>query len=109
MQRTSAAVIALFLGSAHAASFAEGLRGDEQLGQTITMKGEETFTHHQLAQKQPAQEEAPAQASFVQDEGEEQVKEAKESPTTIPKDLSAPEKVHVLDPKIARYETTFYT
>ena len=81
MFRTSAAVLALFLGSSQAVNFATGMNGDEDLGQDITMKGDK-FHYNQYLQ--------------TQDDA---------APKT---ELAPPEKVETLDPKPARSHTTFY-
>ena len=106
MYKQSTYVIALFLGTSKAfietpesrQYFATGMNGDEDLGEDITMKGNKFHFNQQqeciaadgicmsLVQEEPAKKE----------EGAEKV------------EVLEPEKVHTLDPKIAKSHTTFY-
>jgi hypothetical protein len=99
MYKQSTYVIALFLGTSQAfidvpASnnlFATGMNGDEDLGEDITMKGNKFHFNQQptnfvqVAEEPATQGDAPAKTEVLE-----------------------PEKVHVLDPKIAKTRTTFY-
>jgi len=74
--------------------FATGMNGDEDLGEDITMKGDKfhfvqnPLSAHALAQAEPA----AASTEVVYDT----------------KGYGEPDKVHILDPKIAKAHTTFY-
>ena len=73
--------------------FATGMNGDEDLGEDITMKGNKFhFNQYENVQlyAEPAAAAAPAAATAAK--------------TVYPE----PEKVHTLDPKIAKAHTTFY-
>jgi hypothetical protein len=85
MYKQSAAVLALFLGTSSATQvsqgFATGMNGDEDLGEDITMKGDKFhFAQNVQLSAEPA----------------------------VKADYPPPEKVHTLDPKIAKAHTTFY-
>ena len=89
MYKQSAYVLALFLGTSSATQvsqhFATGMNGDEDLGEDITMKGDKFhFAQNVQLSAEPAAA-VPAKA-----------------------DYPPPEKVHTLDPKIAKAHTTFY-
>jgi len=89
MYKQSAYVLALFLGTSSATQvsqgFATGMNGDEDLGEDITMKGDK-FHFAQNIQLSAEPEATPAAAASY----------------------PPPEKVHTLDPKIAKAHTTFY-
>jgi len=89
MYKQSAYVLALFLGTSSATQvsqgFATGMNGDEDMGEDITMKGDK-FHFEQNVQLSAE----PAAAA------------------TVKADYPPPEKVHTLDPKIAKAHTTFY-
>ena len=89
MYKQSAYVLALFLGTSSATqvsqNFATGMNGDEDLGEDITMKGDK---FHFAQNVQLSAEPAAA--------------------ATAKADYPPPEKVHTLDPKIAKAHTTFY-
>jgi len=78
--------------------FATGMNGDEDLGEDITMKGDKfhfvqnPLSAHALAQAEPAAEPAAKATAIVYDT----------------KGYGVPDKVHILDPKIAKAHTTFY-
>ena len=109
MYKQSSYVIALFLGTSKAfidapASnnlFATGMNGDEDLGQDITMKGQK-FHYNQDSSFAQLTEGPPPIPYPAQD--------AKEGPRKKDwnKGYDAPDKVHVLDPKIVKKSTTFY-
>ena len=88
MYKQSAYVLALFLGTSSATqvsqNFATGMNGDEDLGEDITMKGDK---FHFVQKVQLAEPAAAVHAKA---------------------DYPPPEKVHTLDPKIAKAHTTFY-
>ena len=101
MYKQSAYVLALFLGTSSATqvsqSFATGMNGDEDLGEDITMKGDKFhFAQNVQLSAEPAAT-APAAANSTAP-----------SAGTPAKLYPAPEKVHTLDPKIAKAHTTFY-
>ena len=93
MYKQSTYVIALFLGTSKAfietpesnSYFATGMNGDEDLGEDITMKGNK---FHFIQQQNALAQEDPAKTEKVE--------------------TLEPEKVHTLDPKIAKSHTTFY-
>ena len=93
MYKQSTYVIALFLGTSKAfietpesnSYFATGMNGDEDLGEDITMKGNK---FHFIQQQNALAQEDPAKTEKVE--------------------TLEPEKVHSLDPKIAKSHTTFY-
>ena len=117
----SAAIVALFLGTSKAARrapqsvslFATGMNGDEDLAEDITMKGDKFHyvqktpaTSSNVAKKaEPATATAtacnPGEIASVDGncyfEGE-----------AVQVSADPPEKVHTLDPKIARTHTSFY-
>ncbi len=78
--------------------FATGMNGDEDLGEDITMKGDKfhfvqnPLSAHALAQAEPAAKGEAKGTGVVYDI----------------KGYSEPDKVHTLDPKIAKAHTTFY-
>ena len=90
--------MALFLGTSSTVSinenFATGMNGDEDLGEDITMKGDK-FHFNQYLQMD-AEPAANATANATASAG------------TPASKYPAPEKVHTLDPKIAKAHTTFY-
>jgi hypothetical protein len=78
--------------------FATGMNGDEDLGEDITMKGDKFHfvqNYLQLSAEPAANATASANATAP-------------SAGTPAKLYPAPEKVHTLDPKIAKAHTTFY-
>jgi hypothetical protein len=88
--------LALFLGTSSTVSinenFATGMNGDEDLGEDITMKGDKFhFNQYVMMEAEPAAN-ATANATAA----------------TPASKYPAPEKVHTLDPKIAKAHTTFY-
>jgi hypothetical protein len=87
MYKQSAYVLALFLGTSSATQvsqgFATGMNGDEDMGEDITMKGDKFH--------------------FAQN-----VQLSAEPAVAVKADYPPPEKVHTLDPKIAKAHTTFY-
>ena len=97
--------MALFLGTASTVSitenFATGMNGDEDLGEDITMKGDKFhFNQYLMMDAEPAANAtAPAAANATA---------AGVSAATPAAKYPAPEKVHTLDPKIAKAHTTFY-
>jgi hypothetical protein len=91
----------LFLGTASTVSinenFATGMNGDEDMGEDITMKGDKFhFNQYVMMDAEPAAN-ATANATAT----------APSAGTPAAK-YPAPEKVHTLDPKIAKAHTTFY-
>ena len=78
----SAGVEGVTCGPTDELLFATGMNGDEDLGQDITMKGEK-FHYNQMVQLEG---DGAAAAAVV----------------------PPPEKVSILDPKIAKTHTTFY-
>ena len=87
--------MALFLGTSSTVSinenFATGMNGDEDLGEDISMKGDKFhFNQYVMMDAEPA---ANATANATASAGAK---------------YPAPEKVHTLDPKIAKAHTTFY-
>ena len=73
--------------------FATGMNGDEDLGEDITMKGDKFhFVQNVQLSAEPAAN-ATVNATAI-------------APANFP--YPAPEKVHTLDPKIAKAHTTFY-
>merc|ERR1712127_950692 len=78
--------------------FASGMNGDEDLGEDITVKGDKfhfvqnPLSAHALAQAEPAAKGEQKGTGVVYDI----------------KGYSEPDKVHTLDPKIAKAHTTFY-
>jgi hypothetical protein len=104
MYKQSAYVLALFLGTSSTVSinesFATGMNGDEDLGEDITMKGDKFhFVQNNnmlMVSAEPAAVATPAANATAPSAG------------TPAKSYPAPEKVHTLDPKIAKAHTTFY-
>ena len=80
--------------------FATGMNGDEDLGEDITMKGEKFHYNQRQALAQDVEEAAWAYPA--QDATEPKRKDSWNA------GYDAPEKVHTLDPKIAKKATTFY-
>jgi len=82
--------------------FATGMNGDEDLGEDITMKGDKfhfvqnPLSAHALAQAEPVAQAEPA------------TKDAGTGVKYSTVGYSEPDKVHTLDPKIAKAHTTFY-
>ena len=108
MYKQSAYVLALFLGTSSTVSikesFATGMNGDEDLGEDITMKGDKFhFVQNNnmlMVSAEPAADATPAANATA--------KATAPSAGTPAKSYPAPEKVHTLDPKIAKAHTTFY-
>jgi hypothetical protein len=92
------------------ALFATGMNGDEDLGQDITMKGQKFHFNQALMQLQGDGDAAAAPAKDAK-------KDAPAAPVEfVPKapfqadweGYTFPDKVHTLDPKIAKTHTAFY-
>jgi hypothetical protein len=72
------------------------MNGDEDLGEDISMKGDKFHFNQYLMMDAEPEAKAPATANATASAGTPAAK------------YPAPEKVHTLDPKIAKAHTTFY-
>jgi energy-coupling factor transporter ATP-binding protein EcfA2 len=114
MFKQSSYVLALFLGTSSAAqltnSFATGMNGDEDMGEDITMKGDKFHFVQQMGANGCGKGELMTAGGNCLFQSEalqlnaDPAAEPKATATTYPE----PEKVHTLDPKIAKAHTTFY-
>ena len=110
MYKQSTYVIAMFLGTSQAfietpesnSYFATGMNGDEDLGEDITMKGNKFHFIQQQQQNGCGANELSADGICLFKAL------AQEDPKTEKVEALEPEKVHSLDPKIAKSHTTFY-
>ena len=90
--------------------FADGEKGDADMGLKIQMKGDRFDTYKQnLVQIPDIHNQRLLQIEMSEEpvaaaEGED----AKAAPKAAAVEVLAPEKVHTLDPKIAKSHTTFY-
>ena len=89
--------------------FAIGEKGDAEMGLTIHMKGERLDSYKQNLVQMPNPRNQRLLAIEMSEEPVAAAEGEGEKKAEAPKvEVLAPEKVHVLDPKIAKSHTTFY-
>jgi len=84
------------------------MNGDEDLAEDITMKGDKFhFVQNQLSEHALVQAE-PEAAAEPAAKGKAAAEPMDKTAALETKGYPAPDKVHTLDPKIAKAHTTFY-
>ena len=88
--------------------FADGEKGDADMGLKIQMKGDKFDSYKQNLVQIPEYHNQRLLQIEMSEEPVAVVEDAKATPKAAAVEVLAPEKVHTLDPKIAKSHTTFY-